>query len=638
MKQFIITLLKRFQHFYKNRTFSNDILFVFLILITISILSIVGYTYSKMTTSIMQFSEGTIERVSRIIVGRLNCMMQLLQKIPLVMRGLIEKPEDISLSNKQLISYMGTIMKDSNNAASIFVSTIEGNLLGFFNLHLSHQDHYVFTPSDSLPENSLYGLRWVEHTPSHTEEVWIYMDKDFKVLGKEHNRSITIDPVHRPWFEGAVQTRDFYLTDLYRYNPANIKGVTVSLPLFNKEEDIFAVLGVDLSLDFISEFLREQKIAEHGKAFILNNQGKILMEGMSFFNDVSEEEEYEFIEKAFIQFQKQEKENFVLRFRSAFYLISCHNFSVYGSKNWTIMVVAPMKNFFHHLMKTQKDVYMISLVILILSAICVLYFSKRLSTPVIRLAKEIDKIKQLNLADDFRIQSNIQEINIMDESIHSLRIALRNFEKYIPHEIIQQLMQQGKEIQLGGEQKEITIMFSDIAGFTNLASKFSPEYFMPLLTEYFHELSLIILKNGGTIDKYIGDSIMAFWGAPLEWPDHVEKACYTALLCRDCVQELNAKRRSENKPEFPTRFGINTGTVIVGNIGTYNRMNYTVIGDPVNTASKLQEINKQYDTQILVGKDVYLKIKDRFILRPVDKVQIAGKEEKMEIFELISLL
>ena len=202
--------------------------------------------------------------------------------------------------------------------------------------------------------------------------------------------------------------------------------------------------------------------------------------------------------------------------------------------------------------------------------------------------------------------------------------------RYVPKEIVRDLFQKNEEIALGGELKEVTIFFSDVQGFTSIAYTDSIQTIIPLLSEYFDAMTKIILGSHGTIDKFLGDGIMAFWGAPIHFPDHASRACTAALACQAMLLKLNKKRRESNQPEFKTRFGINTGRVIVGNIGTEDRMNYTVIGDAVNITSRLQEVDKIYHTSIIISEDAYKQLGEGFIARPLDFVAVKGKKEKNE--------
>lgn len=624
---------KGIPYFFKNRAFRVDILTIFLVLISLSILSIIGYTYSKTSSSIFKFSQGTIERVGQIVLERIGCMVHYFQAIPEASRVLITSPQEVCPQNQKFLNYIKGIVQNSPNIAAFYVGTDTNNLLGVFNLKKGYQSHYVFTPSKPLPEESEYAINWVDNSSPQHQETWTYVDKNFKVLSEETTSSPTIDPVQRPWYLDAEKRDNPFWTPIYYFSPSGQPGVTVSLSIRDASGKTFAVLGADVSLTFLEEFLGEQQQREDCKVYILNREGKVLISGDS--TSVPNEEDTLLVSQAYLQLVQRKQENFITRFHNKEYLVSSSVYPTNANNNWMVMIIAPMDEFFAQMFATQKQVYMISLAILILSGVCVVYFSKRVSSPIVLLAQEVDRIKQLDLSSEKRVHSNIKEINMMDHSVYAMKVALRTFEKYLPKEILKQLMRKGQEIRLGGEKKEITVFFSDIAGFTGIAETLSTDYLMPLLAEYFDGLSTIILKNEGTIDKYIGDSVMAFWGAPIEINDHVYQSCKTALLCKVYVAELNMRRRRENKPEFPTRIGINTGTVIIGNIGTKNRMNYTVIGDSVNIASRLQSVNKRYHTHILVTQDIYEKVKDDFLIRPLDIAFVEGRKDPIKIYELM---
>ena len=217
-----------------------------------------------------------------------------------------------------------------------------------------------------------------------------------------------------------------------------------------------------------------------------------------------------------------------------------------------------------------------------------------------------------------------------------MRSAIKSFSKYVPKEIVRQLIGKGQEITLTGEKKNITILFCDIVGFTPITEQIPVDLLMPLLAQYFDGMSRIILENEGTIDKYIGDSIMAFWGAPKDLDQPWTHACNAALSCQNFLKPLNAERIAKGDSPFITKFGIDTGMVIVGNIGTSQRMNYTAIGDPVNTAARLQTVNAIYHTTIIISENVYHHIKEDFLTRPLDLVSVKGKLSKVKIYELMA--
>lgn len=261
----------------------------------------------------------------------------------------------------------------------------------------------------------------------------------------------------------------------------------------------------------------------------------------------------------------------------------------------------------------------------------------RLSQPIVLLSREVDKVRQLDFSKEERVCSRIKEIYRMDEAISLLRSAVQSFTRYVPKEIIRGLFSQNKEIKLGGEKMEVTVFFSDIEGFTSITEEQPTDKMMDLLAKYFDEMSKIILASQGTIDKYIGDSIMAFWGAPEPLPQHTAACAEATLRCHHFVKQFNKRSKEKNLPLFKTRFGINAGVAIVGNIGTPERMNYTLIGDMVNAASRIQSTNKIYGTSILIGQAAKKQLDDRFITRPIDVVEVKGKKEKIPLYELVAM-
>jgi adenylate cyclase len=196
-------------------------------------------------------------------------------------------------------------------------------------------------------------------------------------------------------------------------------------------------------------------------------------------------------------------------------------------------------------------------------------------------------------------------------------------------------MQKGTEVKLGGKTCEVTMFFSDIQGFTTISEGMPADKLVLHLSDYLNELSSIIVDSNGTIDKYIGDSIMAFWNAPNMDRNHAFNACHAALCCQKRLSELNREWELEKKPPLITRIGIHTAEVIVGNIGSDEKINYTVMGDNVNLGSRLEGTNKVYDTSILVSANVHKLVCERFLTRPIDIVAVKGKHEGVRIFELV---
>lgn len=211
------------------------------------------------------------------------------------------------------------------------------------------------------------------------------------------------------------------------------------------------------------------------------------------------------------------------------------------------------------------------------------------------------------------------------------------FGRYVSPAVVNDLINSPTKISLGGELRELTVLFTDIAGFTTLAEGLDPKALVTLLNEYFNAMTNVVFNYKGTIDKFIGDAIMAIWGAPVRLKDHALQACLTALEMQNQLEGLRRKWQAEGKPEITIRCGINTGPMVVGNMGGEARFDYTVIGDSVNLASRLEGTNKLYGTQIIISEFTYACVREQVRVRELDLVQVKGKTKPVTIYELLGL-
>ncbi len=210
------------------------------------------------------------------------------------------------------------------------------------------------------------------------------------------------------------------------------------------------------------------------------------------------------------------------------------------------------------------------------------------------------------------------------------------FSRYMSDLLIQDLLKNPDKLKLGGEKRVLTVFFSDLAGFTSLSEKLAPEEVVGLLNRYLTAMTDIILASGGLIDKYEGDAIMAFWGAPVPQEDHAVRACLAALDNQSRLEDLRQEFLEAGLPPIYARIGINTGEMIIGNMGSSQRFDFTVIGDSVNLASRLEGAGKEYGISILISEDTYSRAADRIEVRELDLLQVKGKDKTVRIYELLA--
>ena len=207
--------------------------------------------------------------------------------------------------------------------------------------------------------------------------------------------------------------------------------------------------------------------------------------------------------------------------------------------------------------------------------------------------------------------------------------------QYLSPEVVQQVIANPSLLKLGGERREITAYFSDVAGFTTISEKLTPEEVVSLLNKYLTAMTDIILENGGTVDKYEGDAIVAFFGAPIPYADHAIRCCNAAVDMQNALNSLRQKWMDEGYPAINVRMGINTGPAIIGNMGSQQRMDYTMMGDTVNSASRFEGANKAYGTYTMISDSTYGYVKERFVTRKLDLLRVVGKTLPVTVYELV---
>jgi adenylate cyclase len=215
------------------------------------------------------------------------------------------------------------------------------------------------------------------------------------------------------------------------------------------------------------------------------------------------------------------------------------------------------------------------------------------------------------------------------------RVLLGFLSQFVSPEVARELDRRSA-ISLGGVRRELSLLFSDIAGFTDLSEQMTPDQLEKFMNFYLSEMSNIVFTNNGTLDKYIGDAIMSFWNAPLDQADHAARACRTALGIHQREEAIRPILTQLGAAGIHTRIGINTGQANVGNYGSLQKLNYTVLGDNVNLASRLEGANKIYGSHILVAQPTVEMVRDKFVFRQLDLLRVKGKKKPMAVYELLA--
>ena len=308
--------------------------------------------------------------------------------------------------------------------------------------------------------------------------------------------------------------------------------------------------------------------------------------------------------------------------------------------DWRAIIITPTSDFIGGLYSAAKTVMLFILALILVNLLLIFKLSKRLVSGIVRVSKEISSIQTMHFDDS---NSNvpsapIREIRDLQNGINLLRTALRSFSLYVPLGLVRQLVESGKAITPGVDVRPLTILFCDIENFSTMAQEVSPQELLEYTTAYFALATKAVAEQEGTVDKFIGDAVMAFWGAPAQLPEHALNACRSALRIVEQLQEINLTWAAQGKRTLRVRVGINTADVLVGNIGSAERLSYTALGDGVNVASRLEGINKEFGSTICISDTVYEHVKDRVITKPLKPVSVKGHKGEFMVYELLGLV
>ena len=443
-------------------------------------------------------------------------------------------------------------------------------------------------------------------------------------------------------------------------------GLFYSTGLGDDKGELFAVLSMGISTEWISDYLNEtmQEIHKRGiNGFIferLPDSTKIILahsrkenvfpkdsDGDTIYYSLPKDMKDPAIEKMILSLPDTVLSGLEISgdFESLFH------FDVDGvdyvgiiktvlpgtAPDWYVCLYVPEKVLFSNAYWHFYLAIGILASVMVISVILSFLLARSASKPIESLVLLAQKIGKLDFTHKVRDDSKIIEIKNLAHSMSLMQIGLQAFTQYLPKDVLKSLFDAGTGAIPGGKEKDVSIMFADIANFTYYSENLSPNDLVLQLNEYLGCFSSVIIRNGGTVDKYIGDAVMAYWNAPRDCDDYAFKACKTAIQGLHNLSFLQKEWARLNKPVFKARVGINTGNVVLGNIGTEEHLSYTVIGDNVNLASRLEGLNKVYDTTIMISDATLKACDDRLVSRPIDLVGVKGKDKKIMVHELMGL-
>jgi adenylate cyclase len=633
------------------RKIKTEILTKVIMIVLFSICTSVAYNYISGKQAAINNAAKSIEKINSSVIYQSSNFLLGARNLAQDSAAFLTNEENVSLDNlDSLKHYMFSVLKSHTIISSLSVALEKGF---FLNVDKIAHDPSVSKKSN-LPENVFFVVKVIKEGFNYSSIDVQYYTKNLELIDVKLEKPITpiADFRKLAWYENTFNNQKTFFSDLHILQANDIPGVTATAPITTKNGHKLGVFAVDISVDELSNFINEMRPTDYSRSFIIDKTSKIIADSdmdETFTYDKDNNANIKTVQTlndkslgmALDEFKNGVKSKdlpdniFNLSTPNNDYIVSVSDFPSSLGLAWQIVSLTPSAVFTADAFAIQRNSVYLALVILLLAVIVVYFQAQKFSEPIVNLAEEAKKIQSLELDNLIFLNSNITEIHDLTNTMHESQKNLLNFSKYVPKGLVKQFIENKKEVSLGGETHEVTLMFTDVANFTTVSEGLAPQDLMLHLSEYFEELTTIILDNRGTVDKFIGDAIMVFWGAPVLNPNQTIDACRSALLCHQALKNMNGFWKEIGKPPLVTRFGINYGHAVIGNVGSSERMNYTAIGDAVNLSARLEGTNKMYGTNIIISDSAYARLDSSFIVRPLDIVAVKGKEKGTKIFELV---
>ena len=504
---------------------------------------------------------------------------------------------------------MASMLRNNPQLFSLYVGYEDGS---FLEMDFIDRAKPGFRAGLNVDEDAVFRLVVISRSGKATAAVTQYLSENL-IQVAEVPGPTSYDPRQRPWYVDAFKDEKTLLTGPYIFFATGEPGYTFHTQL---REGRRGVVAGDLLLNRLEQLLAEQRLGQSGLTFLFNDAGHIVAHPeMGRLMDAMPERSNELprldainlagLSPAIQAWRKGGHAQQIFADQAGrTYVVAFHPIGIAGAANIHLAVVAPLDEFFSTIISERRTLFAIALGFVLATLPLAFWVGSLMARSLRALAKQTDEIQRFQVAEQPRLRSIVKEIDELGRSVFTMRTVVRNFSSFIPKQIVRQLIESGTSLGLGGTRREITVLFTDVADFTAKTEKADPSQVMIFTSRYFAGLSEAIMNHHGTIDKFIGDAVMALWNAPTDDPDHTIHACEAVLACLRKNDELNESFRSEGWPPYETRFGLHVGDAVVGNVGSSERMNYTALGATINLAARLEGLNKNYGTRVLASAAV----------------------------------
>jgi len=550
-----------------------------------------------------------------------------------------DEQSDFYLDNRS-IKYFYAILQHSPKIVSVYAGLNDGSFR-----QARRIDPKVPVLDKLPPAGTQFAFRWLENRPgTGLIDRYVFLDANGQGLGSVEGVT-AYDPRSRMWYRETVQSGGLFITDPDVFATLGLIGFTVGQP-FSKDGEVKGVVAADITLEGLSQYIAEHKISPNTLSYVLDHQGRVLAasdlsktyttdKGRLDLRHISNLDS----ELPAIAYGAHPRNGGDALYNFTYggneYLASLSTLSADFGRRWQLFVITPISDFTGAFDRNNRLLLAVGLIATAVALAIIYFLSGALSAPLERLAAKVLKIQEMHSEPLPVVRSKVREIDVLARAIDRLDAAVKSFAAFVPVGLVKELLATDEKTQLGGHSRFLTILFSDLENFSALSERIPTQTLLHHVSQHLELVIRSINQEHGTVDKFMGDGVMAFWGAPALLEDHAFRACVAALHVQHGMEALNVAWLAEGAEPLRVRIGIHSDAVLVGNIGSKERMSYTVLGDGVNVAARLEGVNKEFHTTVCISHSTFKEAGQNLCVRPIDEVTVKGRRGLVPIYELL---
>ena len=602
------------------------------------------YNYNKNSTvmvsilneAVAQTSQASVERTENLI-GNTESSLRFLAEVaaadPAYFRG--EQSRDLLYSALTSATYIDAVYVSFEDGYHRVVTRIDEDrrrsdpaIPSTANWHSSYIDAIT------------YALRRVRHRKFF--DIWPHEVGNYDVATETDIRTL-------PGYQAAKITRTLAVTEPSINPDTGFPIISLRVPIFHGV-DFVGCASANITVDVMSRFLDKHRASAHSVTFIADRTSqKIIafpdrLKGVRIENKLLSIATVADVDDPVVREAHRQhavvgtdRFTFLSPVNGEELVAAFANFPGGFGRPWQVVTLTPIDDFIGTLKATNRLMMLVIIILTVIELFFIYFASSRLSRPVENVSRQLQAIEGLDFETHDAPPSHIKEIARLESAASLLRTSLKSFSSFVPLDVVRQLVKSGIPLTPGVEPRFLTVFFSDLENFSTHSETLAPDDLLIQISTYLEQVSAAVSEEGGTVDKFIGDGVMAFWNAPVQRSDHVQRACAGALRAARRMERVNDVWAAEGRPRIRIRIGLHCANVLVGNVGSSTRLNYTALGDGVNVAARLEGINKLFGTTICISDSIYDQVQAEILARPLKRVQVKGRKTEFLIYELLAL-